>query len=220
MIGRREFIATGIAAAVGTPALARVNADATMPVYDLPEALQPRRVKLKTKLPAGQVHVDPTSFALYWTLEEGEAIRWTVGIGRPGLYEPGTYYVGRKAKWPFWTPTPDMIKRNPAAYEKHADGMEGGVGNPLGARALYLYTPERGDTLLRIHGTNKPNTLGKAVSNGCARMINQQIIPFFDMVPTGTVVVLHPHPTPGVKPALPQYGPKNPVDALMRRFGG
>jgi len=220
MLGRRQFIATGLATALASPAIARINADATMPVYDLPEAFLPRQVTLKTKLPVGQVHVDPTSFALYWTMEEGMAMRWTVGIGRPGLYEPGTYYVGRKARWPRWTPTPDMIKRNPAAYEKHAGGMEGGVANPLGARALYLYTRERGDTMLRIHGTNKPNTLGKAVSNGCARMINQQIIPFFDMIPMGTVVVLHPQPLPGAKSSLPQHAPKNPVSDLFRRLGG
>lgn len=213
MLTRREFLSTGTAAFLATPAVA---SDAKMRVFDLPEHLQPRHVRLRTNLPPGQIHVEPTSFALYWTLPDQKAIRWTVGIGRPGLYEPGTYYVGRKAKWPFWRPTPEMIKRNPAAYEKHAEGMKGGVNNPLGARALYLHTASGGDTMLRIHGTNKPNTLGRAVSNGCARMVNQQITAFYDMVPTGTVVVLHPQPKPGETPPTPER--ESPLDSIFRRL--
>ena len=195
MFSRRRFIATASATAsvtaLAAPAIAR---DTKMRGFDLPVHLQPRRVKLRAELQPGQIHVDPTTFSLYLTRPNREAFRWTVGIGKPGLYEPGTYYVGRKARWPSWKPTPAMIKRDPAAYEKYADGMPGGVNNPLGARAIYLYDQRRGDTMLRIHGTNKPGTLGRAVSNGCARIVNQQIIPFYDMVPTVSVGYLHIKP--------------------------
>lgn len=217
MISRRQFVATGAAAMLAAPAIA---SDAKMRVFDLPEHLQPRRVKLRKNLMPGQIHVDPITFDLYLTQPDREALRWTVGIGKPGLYEPGTYYVGRKARWPSWKPTPAMIKRNPAAYEKYSDGMPGGVNNPLGARALYLYTEARGDTMLRIHGTNKPNTLGKAVSNGCARMINQQIIPFYDMIPNGTVVYLHNKPAEGAVPYLEEADPNDPVGEFFRRLRG
>lgn len=215
MLSRRLFIASASVTALAAPAIA---SDARMREFDLPDHLQPRRVKLRAQLPAGQVHVDPTTFALYLTRPDREAFRWTVGIGRPGLYEPGTYFVGAKRKWPSWRPTPDMIKRDPESYEKYADGMPGGVNNPLGARALYLHTKARGDTMLRIHGTNKPGTLGRAVSNGCARIVNQQIIPFYDMVPMGTVVYLHKKPEEGTVPFLQEADPKDPVGEFFRRL--
>ena len=85
-----------------------------------------------------------------------------------------------------------MIDREPEKYAKYKDGMPGGIDNPLGARALYLFTPERGDTFLRIHGTNDPDTLGRRVSNGCARLVNSQIIELYDQVPMDTRVVLYP----------------------------
>jgi len=119
------------------------------------------------------------------------AIRYTVGIGRPDLYEPGEFYVGAKKEWPSWTPTPAMIKRQPEQYARFSDGLPGGINNPLGARALYLFTPERGDTYLRIHGTNDPTTIARAVSNGCARLVNNQIVEFYDRVPMNTRVVLY-----------------------------
>jgi lipoprotein-anchoring transpeptidase ErfK/SrfK len=140
----------------------------------------------------GEIHVDPDAFALYWTLQDDTAIRYTCGIGRPGLYEPGEFYVGAKKEWPSWTPTPDMIARQPERYAQYADGMPGGPDNPLGARALYLFTPERGDTFLRIHGTNAPETIGTAVSNGCARLVNEQIIDLYERVPLNARVVLYP----------------------------
>jgi lipoprotein-anchoring transpeptidase ErfK/SrfK len=218
MIDRRQILLSGAALAAGLAAPPVLASDARMRIFDLPDHLQPRRVKLVTRMPANQIHVDPVTFQLYWTLPNREAFRWTVGIGKPGLYEAGTYYVGRKARWPSWTPTPAMIKRDPAAYEKYADGMPGGVNNPLGARALYLYDDRRGDTMLRIHGTNKPNTLGRAVSNGCARMINQQIIHFYDMVPTGTTVYLHNKPAEGRVPYLEEVDPDDRMGEFFRRL--
>ncbi|EPX85986.1 ErfK/YbiS/YcfS/YnhG family protein/Tat domain protein [Salipiger mucosus DSM 16094] len=144
--------------------------------------------------PAGEVHVIPETFRLYLTLPEGRAIVYPVRIGKDDLYEPGTYFVGAKKEWPSWTPTPGMIEREPEKYAKYEEsGMPGGPGNPLGARALYLFTEERGDTFLRIHGTDDPNTIGRAVSNGCAGLINEHMIDLYARVPMNSRVVLHPH---------------------------
>jgi lipoprotein-anchoring transpeptidase ErfK/SrfK len=86
-----------------------------------------------------------------------------------------------------------MVEREPELYAEYAEeGMPGGPGNPLGARALYLFTEDRGDTYLRIHGTDRPDTIGAAVSNGCARLVNEQIIDLYDRVPMGTTIYLYP----------------------------
>ena len=139
-----------------------------------------------------EIHVIPSEFALYWTLPDNRAIRYSVGIGRPGLYEAGTFFIGAKKKWPDWTPTPQMIQRQPELYAEWKDGMPGGPGNPLGARALYLFTPQGGDSFLRIHGTPDPSGIGRQVSNGCARLMNDHAIQLYQMVPLGARVVLHP----------------------------
>ena len=193
MLNRRTVIASGLATLALGPngAVAHDEASASQP---LPDELMPRIVNIQPGIPAGEIHVDPARYALYWTLSDQTAMRYSVGIGRPGLYEAGTFHVGAKKEWPSWTPTPDMIERDPEAYAEFADGMPGGVDNPLGARALYLYTPERGDTYLRIHGTNAPRTIGTAVSNGCARLVNEQIIELYELVPVGTRVFLYPAP--------------------------
>ena len=160
--------------------------------YVIPEEHLPRYVRLQGEIPAGELHVLPDQFALLWTLPDNRAIRYAVGIGRAGLYESGSFFVGAKKEWPAWTPTPEMIERDPASYERWAEGMPGGPNNPLGARALYLFTPEQGDTFLRIHGTNAPRTIGTRVSNGCARLINSHMIHLYDQVPLQARVVLHP----------------------------
>jgi len=182
-----------IAGAAALAATARVSAaqQATEP-YVIPEEHLPRYVRLQGDIPAGEIHVLPDQFALLWTLPDNRAIRYAVGIGRTGLYEPGVFFVGAKKEWPAWTPTPEMIERDPASYERWADGMPGGPNNPLGARALYLFTAERGDTFLRIHGTNAPRTIGTRVSNGCARLINSHMIHLYDQVPIGARVSLRP----------------------------
>ena len=100
--------------------------------------------------------------------------------------------MAHKRKWPPWTPTPGMIEREPEKYARYADGMPGGPKNPLGARALYLFDQGGWDTYLRIHGTDDPSTIGQRVSNGCARLTNDQIVEFYDLVPIGTRVVLQP----------------------------
>lgn len=190
MLSRRRLMATGLA----TWALAGVAAaDHEKRITGgLPEAFMPRKVHLNAGLQPWEIHVAPDEYALYWTLPGGMAMRYAVGIGREGLYEPGIFFVGAKKEWPSWTPTPDMIAREPQKYARFANGrMPGGIDNPLGARALYLFTPERGDTFLRIHGTNEPDTIGRAVSNGCARLMNDQMIELYDEVPLDTRVVLY-----------------------------
>lgn len=193
MIDRRTFMTTGIAATALGAGMPAAFAQTT---EILPDPLMPRLVRLGGHVPPWEIHVVPDDFALFWTLPDDRAIRYPVGIGRPGLYEPGNFYVGERKEWPSWTPTPDMIARQPELYEQHADGMAGGIENPLGARALYLFTPDRGDTFLRIHGTNEPGTIGRAVSNGCARLVNDQMIDLYDRVPLETQVVLYAKTNP------------------------
>lgn len=188
MLNRRTFVTTGIAsAALASPALAQSRRN-----YVIPQEHMPVEVRLKPAFQPGELHVDPNSFRLYFTQPDRKAIRYAVGVGKKGLYEAGTFRVGAKKEWPSWTPTPDMIKRDPAAYAKHADGMPGGPNNPLGARALYLFDANGRDTFLRIHGTGSPWTIGFPVSNGCARLINDHVIDLYNRVPIGTKVVLYP----------------------------
>lgn len=176
---------------------ALVGGLATLSVQWLPaaahdDASAAQIVNLNTDLLPGEIHVDPDAFALYWTLPERTAIRFPCGVGKPGLYMPGDFYVGAKREWPRWTPTAAMVERDPERYGPYAEtGMPGGPDNPLGARALYLYAPGRGDTLLRIHGTNAPETIGTAVSNGCARLLNDHITELYEVVPVNTRVVLY-----------------------------
>ncbi|MBO27601.1 MAG: hypothetical protein CML61_02385 [Rhodobacteraceae bacterium] len=192
---RREFLTSTIASmAMGQVALAHSPAqyDEMIPPSGLPESMLPRIVDYPEVPVPGEIHVNPNRFALYWTLGGGTALRYSVGIGRQGLYEPGEFYVAHKRKWPPWTPTPGMIEREPEKYARYADGMPGGPNNPLGARALYLFDQGGWDTYLRIHGTDDPSTIGQRVSNGCARLTNDQIVEFYDLVPIGTRVVLQP----------------------------
>ena len=137
----------------------------------------------------GTIVVDPRNRFLYLVMENGEALRYGVGVGKAGLEFTGKANVGRKAAWPHWTPTPNMIHREPDRYAKWASGMEGGAANPLGARALYPYKDSK-DTLFRIHGTNEPKTIGHAVSSGCIRMLNQDVIDLYSRVPIGANVVV------------------------------
>ena len=121
---------------------------------------------------------------LYHIGNNGTAMRYGVAIARGDLYTPGVYTIRRKAKWPVWTPTAAMIKREPHKYKQHAGGMNGGPSNPLGSRALYLYRGNR-DTYLRIHGTPQPRSIGLRASSGCVRMIMAHINVLYDDVQTG-----------------------------------
>ncbi len=188
---RRDFLA-GTACGVVLAGSAGAAIPLALPDYNMPEDMLPREVRIKNDFGPFEIHVDPGQYALYWTLPKKKAIRYPVGIGRTNLYEAGEYYVGAKKEWPSWTPTPEMIERSPQLYEQHADGMPGGINNPLGSRGLYLFQPGRGDTFLRIHGTNEPETIGRRVSNGCARLINDQMIDLYNRVPMDTRVVMYP----------------------------
>ncbi|KAF0676559.1 L,D-transpeptidase [Profundibacterium mesophilum] len=188
---RRTFLAAGSAAlGAGLAGAGRAHEN-----FVLPEEYLPRRVTIRDDIAPGEIHVFPDYFKLYWTLPGAEAISYTCGVGREGLYESGEFTVGAKKEWPSWTPTPGMIEREPEKYKQYEDGMPGGPDNPLGARALYLFTPERGDTYLRIHGTGQPWTVGTAVSNGCARLTNEHIVMLYNDVPMDTRVILYPKGT-------------------------
>jgi lipoprotein-anchoring transpeptidase ErfK/SrfK len=161
------------------------------------EVIDPRKariIRVGRSTTPGVIHVKPDEFALFWTMENGRAIRYPIGVALRHLWEPGSYVVGAKKEWPEWTPTPEMIERNPK-YAEWEEGMPGGPSNPLGARALYLFRPDAGDSMLRIHGTNLPHTILTRVSNGCARLTNGYITDLYDRVPLGTRVHLYPMTT-------------------------
>ncbi|MGR3540772.1 MAG: L,D-transpeptidase [Hasllibacter sp.] len=182
---RRAFLATTAAAAsaLAAPAVSQSQ-------WALPDRFRPQRVVVRSGWTPGDIHVDPGLHYIY-LIEEGDtAIRYGIAVGRADLYESGTFRIGRKAEWPSWTPTANMIRREPEVYEQFADGVPGGPDNPLGARALYLYRGGR-DTYLRIHGTPQPWTIGSSVSSGCVRLVNDHIIDLYERVEVGTTAVLH-----------------------------
>jgi lipoprotein-anchoring transpeptidase ErfK/SrfK len=176
------------------PAVDPVTAEryAAVPGVD-PATLKPRNVRqlvdYATSEKPGTIVVDTNARFIYLVQEGGKALRYGVGVGKEGLEFKGSATVNHKAQWPRWTPTPDMIKREPERYKKWASGMEGGTDNPLGARALYLFKDGK-DTLYRIHGTNEPETIGEAVSSGCIRMMNQDVMDLYSRVPSGAKVVV------------------------------
>ena len=137
----------------------------------------------------GTIVIDTDNRFLYLVQEHGKAIRYGIGVGVSGLEFTGRAAVGYKRMWPRWTPTANMIRRNPRLYERWRGGMEAGPDNPLGARALYLFKDGK-DTLYRIHGTAEPHTIGKAVSSGCIRMFNHDVIDLYQRVPAGARVVV------------------------------
>jgi lipoprotein-anchoring transpeptidase ErfK/SrfK len=137
----------------------------------------------------GTVVVNVAQRRLYLVQGGGRALRYAVGVGRQeALNFRGDAVIGRKAEWPSWTPTPTMIHTMPR-YAAYAGGMPGGIDNPLGARALYLYRDGQ-DTYFRLHGTTEPETIGTAVSSGCIRLVNQDVIDLYNRVPVGAPVVV------------------------------
>ncbi|MEO0730179.1 MAG: L,D-transpeptidase [Pseudomonadota bacterium] len=151
--------------------------------------LRPRNVRFRANYRQGTIVVNPRKHTLYLVLGGGLARRYPVGVGKAGRAFRGRARIARKAKWPRWTPTKNMIRREPEKYAKFADGVPGGPGNPLGARALYLYRGNR-DTYYRIHGTTDPSSIGRSVSNGCIRMLNAHVKDLYRRVPLGTRVVV------------------------------
>ena len=129
----------------------------------------------------GTIVISTAERRLYLIQPDGTAIRYGVGVGRPGFTWGGSKSITRKAEWPSWTPPAQMLRRRPD-LPRH---MVGGPDNPLGARAMYL-----GGSLYRIHGSNEPETIGQAVSSGCIRMLNDDVVDLYDRVRVGTPVVV------------------------------
>jgi lipoprotein-anchoring transpeptidase ErfK/SrfK len=152
---------------------------------NVPPAYQRQLVFFRTTEPAGTVVVHTSQRFLYVVQGNNRALRYGIGVGREGFQWAGLLKISRKAEWPDWIPPSEMIARQPYLPRF----MAGGPGNPLGARALYL-----GSTVYRIHGTNKPQTIGHAVSSGCFRLVNNAVIDLYDRVPVGTKVVVRHAP--------------------------
>jgi lipoprotein-anchoring transpeptidase ErfK/SrfK len=163
----------------------------TNPPYakaDIPEQFRRHIVDYPYKDPPGTILVDSNKRYLYYVLPDGKAVRYGVAVGNEALAWSGVATVGRMTEWPDWIPTPDIRAR----LGPFPDRVPGGPANPLGARALYLFQGSK-DTLYRIHGTNQPEYIGQAVSSGCIRMTNEDVIDLYNRVKLGaTVTVLAP----------------------------
>ncbi len=156
--------------------------------HKLDERFEPQIVEYSGHAP-GTIVIDTSKRYLYLVEEGGKARRYGIAVGAAGLQFRGTATIRSKREWPSWRPTENMIRRSPEKYARYRDGMKGGPGNPLGARALYLYRGDV-DTHIRIHGTNQPWTIGSAASNGCFRMVNDHVIDLYDRVKIGTEVIV------------------------------
>jgi len=201
-LGARRILLTVLLAAAAAywlpqPAAARDDANGTRLTWSLfgsttvgatrvrapydRSAYTRREVEVRTAEAPGTILIDTNRRFLYLIEKGGKAIRYGVGVGRPGFEWAGTYRISRKAEWPDWVPPAEMRDRQPFL----PSFMPGGPGNPLGARALYI-----GPTLYRIHGTNEARTIGEAVSSGCIRMLNADVIDLYSKVDVGTKVVV------------------------------
>ena len=170
---------------------ARPDGERTLPAVDVTQfhrELLRSVVDYPTTEAPGTVVVDTRGPFLYLVEPGGKATRYGIAVGREGFGWTGSGTIARSAKWPRWTPPPEMIARDPY-LAKWKDGQPGGVTNPLGARALYIYFDGR-DSGFRIHGTNTPKSIGWAASSGCFRMLNQDVIDLYDRVPMGAKVVV------------------------------
>jgi lipoprotein-anchoring transpeptidase ErfK/SrfK len=148
--------------------------------------LERQVVFFRTTEPPGSIVVHTNERYLYLVQENNRAMRYGIGVGRDGFQWAGAHKISRKQEWPDWRPPPEMIERQPYLPRF----MAGGPGNPMGARALYI-----GQTIYRIHGTNQPQTIGHAVSSGCFRLVNGDIIDLYDRVPVGTRIVVKQAPS-------------------------
>jgi lipoprotein-anchoring transpeptidase ErfK/SrfK len=187
IMNRRILALAGVAALSLTIASAPAKADLfdflTSPFTTPAGTVAPARetVSYVGHQPPGTVIVSLKERRLYLVQPGGQALKYGVGVGRPGFSWSGTKTIAMKKEWPGWTPPPQMLKRRPD-LPRH---MNGGPDNPLGARAMYL-----GGTMFRIHGSNEPETIGQAVSSGCIRMTNQDVVDLYDRVHVGTRVIV------------------------------
>ena len=154
-----------------------------------PEPFRRAEIDFPTEEPPGTVIIDTSEKHLYLVEEGGKALRYGVGVGRQGFSWKGTVEIGSRQKWPRWFPPKEMIAREAARGHNIPDMMEGQIGNPLGARALYLFQNGQ-DTLYRIHGTTDPMSIGHNASSGCIRMINQDIVHLYTRASVGTKVIV------------------------------
>ncbi|EJF81109.1 L,D-transpeptidase [Bartonella doshiae] len=163
-----------------------------LPAVDLAE-IDPKfwrqQVIYHTPYPPGTLVIDTQECFLYLIGENGQALRYGIGVGKEGLAFDGEGVIQRKRRWPYWVPTAAMMAREPERYGHLGKGMPPGPDNPLGARALYLFKDGQ-DTLFRIHGSHESWSIGHAMSSGCIRLLNQDIIDLYDRVPAGSRVVV------------------------------
>jgi lipoprotein-anchoring transpeptidase ErfK/SrfK len=164
----------------------------------IPEAYQRAIVDYHRAEAPGSIVVDSDARYLYYVLPNRKAIRYGVTVGEDAMSFYGIAKVGRKEEWPRWVPTADIKRRFPNL----PDAVEGGPANPLGARGIYLFQGSR-DTLFRIHGTNQPEYIGRAISSGCIRMTNEDVIDLYDRVRMGAIVVVLA-PSQGDSPLNPR----------------
>jgi len=181
------------------------KADEQFPLPAIPyQKIDPRFYRQMVADPTGEAPgtlvVDTGSHYLYFTYPNGQAMRYGVGLGRAGFAWAGRGKIQYKRQWPKWTPPDEMVARQPELVKYSADngGMPPGLDNPLGARALYIFQGKE-DTLYRIHGSPEWWTIGKSVSSGCVRMINQDVVDLFSRVPDGTQIVVTDLSRPGVE---------------------
>jgi lipoprotein-anchoring transpeptidase ErfK/SrfK len=193
----RVWIAAAMLCAIGTQAPAQVGGqyDGTTAIVEdadpgvdhgnsganLPDDFRRQMVLYRSQQPPGTVIVETQERHLYLIQSETLALRYGIGVGRDGFTWQGLLSITRKTEWPDWRPPPEMIERQPYLPRF----MAGGPGNPLGARAMYL-----GNTVYRIHGTNAPETIGHAVSSGCFRLVNDDVVDLYERVPVGTKVIV------------------------------
>ena len=215
LIERRTFI-SGMLALAGGGAQAAPVADEARSLYGPVDDKFPvpgvnlsrigpsflrARVAYTGREPAGTVVIDPRKHYLYFINGDGTAMRYGVGVGRQGFAWSGTATINSKQEWPDWYPPKEMLERQPDLMShmktlQSGIGMPGGLHNPLGARAMYLWQNNK-DTLFRIHGTTEPWTIGTNASSGCIRMINQDAIDLYNRVPVGAKVVVLGSGAPG-----------------------
>lgn len=156
--------------------------------YNIDPRYQAQTVSFSGYKP-GTIVIDPSKYFLYLVETPTTARRYGIAVGKVGLEFKGKATVNAKREWPRWIPTKDMIERSPGQYSRYKNGMDGGPGNPLGSRAMYLFQGHK-DTYIRIHGTTQPWTIGSPASNGCFRMTNEDVMDLYNRVQLGTEVVV------------------------------
>ncbi len=193
-VSRRHLMASGLAAAFcGRPVAAEEELGPVLAsdVFEVPYKFRRQDVEFETAEQPGTIIVDTKKRWLYHVQGEGRATRYGVGIGTKGKGWSGEAVVRRKVKWPAWRPTPEHLASYPSLAKYEGQAMPGGAGNPLGARALYLFQGEV-DMLYRIHGTIKPSGIGRKVTSGCLQMLNIDVVHLYDRVDIGTHVIVLP----------------------------